>query len=116
MIWAEAYSPDTQPPGSVAIPSLGADWYGLWTTGAAAAQWCSAGVGRVRGSTYERTNPSLPDYALAAAVGILDATSVQGLSDAELRSLAWHIMSTEYTTARALVYRAEIERRGLHNG
>lgn len=113
MIWAEAYSPDAQPPGSVAIPSLGAHWYGTWATPAQVAAWCAGGTGRVRGSTYERSDPDLPDYAIDAAVGILDATSVQGLTDDELRRLAWSVLSTTYSEARVAVYRAEVVRRGL---
>ena len=116
MIWAEVYSPDAQPPGSAAIAELGPDWYGSWATPAQVAAWCAGGVGRVRGSTYERSDPDLPDYALDAAIGILDATSVQALTDDEIRRLSWAVLTTSFSEARLTVLRSEIVRRGLHNG
>lgn len=116
MIWAEVYSPDAAPPGATLIPSLGADWYGKWDTPANVALWCSGGSGRVRGSTYERSDLNLPDYALDAAIAILDATSVQALTDDELRRLSWAVLTTSFSEARVTVLRQEIVRRGLHNG
>lgn len=114
MIWAEVHSTlGEQPPGAT---DLGGGHYGAWTTGAEVAQWCAAGVGRTRTNTYERTDPDLPDYALEAAVDVLDAASIQAITDDELRRLTWPVMSTKFTEARATALRAEIVRRGLHNG